>query len=194
MSQRYPKDQKHLLCMLVSVQATVEGWNIIKTDQETISQFQYNTLCIMLITYCNRIGIRNYTCLSTSNQHIISRNKFYLITAVLVDHWPAHSDINFWDLYIWHVWFIGTELVLDPTSWIHFLLDWLDLGPDKFNLGSFGITALTFEDFVNDFAKACNFHIRGLHHILLSITFDVANDMAACIVGKMGQPATVTSK
>ena len=42
--------------------------------------------------------------------------------------------------------------------------------------------ALTFEDYVNNVAKACNFHMWDLRHISRSISRDVANNMAACIV------------
>ena len=42
---------------------------------------------------------------------------------------------------------------------------------------------LTFENYVNNVAKACNFHMWGLRHIRRSISRDVANAMAACIVG-----------
>ena len=43
--------------------------------------------------------------------------------------------------------------------------------------------ALTAEEYVNSVAKACNFHIWGLRHICRSMSRDVANTMAACIVG-----------
>ena len=53
-------------------------------------------------------------------------------------------------------------------------------------LKTIGVTldaALTFEHYVNNVAKACNFHMWGLRHIRRSISRDVANTMAACIVG-----------
>ena len=43
--------------------------------------------------------------------------------------------------------------------------------------------ALTFEDYVNYIMKACNFHIWSPRHIRRSISRDVANTMAVCIVG-----------
>ena len=43
--------------------------------------------------------------------------------------------------------------------------------------------ALTFEDYVNNVAKACNFHMCDLRHIRRSISLDVANTTTACIVG-----------
>ena len=53
-------------------------------------------------------------------------------------------------------------------------------------LKALGVTldaALTFEEYVSNVAKACNFHLWGLRHIRLSISRDVGNTMAACIVG-----------
>ena len=53
-------------------------------------------------------------------------------------------------------------------------------------LNTLGVTldaALTFEEYVNNVAKACNFHMWVLRHICHSISRDVANNMAACIVG-----------
>ena len=43
--------------------------------------------------------------------------------------------------------------------------------------------ARTFDDYVNYVAKACNFYMWGLCHIRRSISRDVVNIMAACIVG-----------
>ena len=34
---------------------------------------------------------------------------------------PARSEINFSGLYVRRSWLNGTELVLDPTIWVHFL-------------------------------------------------------------------------
>ena len=43
--------------------------------------------------------------------------------------------------------------------------------------------ALTFEKYVNDVVKACNFHMWGLrHNSRRSISRDVANTMADCTV------------
>ena len=48
---------------------------------------------------------------------------------------PARLGKNFSGPYVYHGWFIGIELVLNPTTWIHFLLDCVSLEPD--NVGSF---------------------------------------------------------
>ena len=53
-------------------------------------------------------------------------------------------------------------------------------------LKTLGVTldaVLTIENYVNQVAKACNFPIWGLRHIRRSISRDVANNTAACIVG-----------
>ena len=49
-----------------------------------------------------------------------------------------------------------------------------------------GITidsAQTFENFVNDVVKACNYHMRALCHLRRSLTRDVANILACSSVG-----------
>ena len=49
-----------------------------------------------------------------------------------------------------------------------------------------GITldsALTFENHVNDVAKACNYHMRALRHLRRSLTRDVANTIGLKFVG-----------
>ena len=55
----------------------------------------------------------------------------------------------------------------------------------RFKLTTLGVpldVALTFEEYVNNVAKACNFHIWGLRHICRSISRDVADTTAASIV------------
>ena len=43
--------------------------------------------------------------------------------------------------------------------------------------------ALTFDDYVHNVAKACDFHMWGMRHLRHSTSLDVANTMGACIVG-----------
>ena len=55
---------------------------------------------------------------------------------------------------------------------------------DKLNtLGITLVATLTFKDYVNHTAKACNFYIWGLRHIRRYISRDVANIMGVCIAG-----------
>ena len=44
-------------------------------------------------------------------------------------------------------------------------------------------TILIFENYVNHVAKTCNFYICDKRYIRRSITCDVANNMADCVVG-----------
>ena len=40
---------------------------------------------------------------------------------------PERPHIHFSGFYV--RWFTGVELVLGPTSWVHFLLDYVGIGP-----------------------------------------------------------------
>ena len=56
------------------------------------------------------------------------------------------------------------------------------VGQTKDTIGVTLDPALTFEEYVNNVVKAFNFHMWDLRQISRSISRDVANTMAACIV------------
>ena len=82
--------------------------------------------------------------------------------------------------------FFGTGQTLSktplPSNCDSYRLPYHGVGQTKDNRRKLD-TALTFDEYVNNVAKACNFNMWGLHNIRRSISRDVANTMAACIVG-----------
>ena len=97
-------------------------------------------------------------------------------------------------------WFWETDLLNPDKSAFCFFGTWLKLSrtqtPPTVTVAGCPITvsdklktlgvpldaALAFEEYVNNAAKTCNFHMWGLRHIRPSISRGVANTMTACIV------------